>query len=1075
MSAVVRYPRPAILAEIPIDRPTVIEASAGTGKTFTLEHLVIELLLRGGAGIESILIVTFTEKATREMRQRIRHKVAEIVGARAGDACLAGPGESAWEVDDAARARLVEAWRRFDRAPISTIHGFCQRVLAEHAFHSGGLFAQELVDAERLFERSLREEVRHALAEGGSLAAAVRACFGGQNVANVEASLSSWARERGRLMPAESDGEPFSELVHVLVPRVKRRMAEHKGRTGQLDFDDMLSRLRDALAGPGGDALVRRLRATYRYCLVDEFQDTDELQWEIFRRLFFESEEGHVLFAIGDPKQAIYTFRGADVHTYQRARDAMQARGRRVALRDNFRSTALAVEAQNLLFGAGFFEGSIQYEPVRCGRPEVTLVGNDGQAAPPVVLVGVHGRQKLRVQPVRDAFYGFIAEECGRLVEDGALRLGPEGAPKALQWSDIHVLTRTRSESEQVGAALRRRGVPHAFFKQDGLFQTEEARHVRDVLAAVADPADRSLRLRAWLTPFFGVRLEDLQSLVQTDETHPLHARLYRLKALGDAHDYGGLFRALVEDTGVLRRELFLVESERALTNYVHLLELLLAEIHRRRRSVAELAAYLTSLIEQRALPNGEDGNVQRLESERQAVQILTMHKAKGLEAAVVFVAGGFTGAGGARNGEPLVCHPEGVREAWLGKPPKHVADALQEEGREEDERLLYVAVTRAKARLYLPYFGPPPDGSGGIVYQFPTLKGCYRLLNQRLCALVEASEVPPRLFGYVGRSVEAAAGEAEPARPGPGPWQPDATLVAPVAPHEVGSWDALRARHAAPIVTSYTQIKHAQGGYAAPEAEADAFTGESVDVVAAPEEQGLPGGSSVGVFLHEVLEVLPFEGVRDAASFDAWAAQESVVEVFRACARRNGVAPAHVPEAQRMVYAALEAPLRAGALALHGGLCTLTRRVPEMRFHYPLPERSHPRLGEPRPDPATLPFEVGRGFVRGVVDLVFEHEGRVYFLDYKSDRLPGYGPEVLARHVERNYALQARLYGLGVLRLLDLRDGEAYEARFGGLLYCFLRGMTSEGAGVYFERPSYAQACGWEQALWSDAREVRA
>jgi exodeoxyribonuclease V beta subunit len=1078
MTDLVRYRRPAVLDEIAIDGPTVIEASAGTGKTFTLEHLVLELLLRTDVGIDGILIVTFTDKATREMRQRIRRKVADILGARPGDEGLAAAGESAWEVDAAARVRLLDAWRSFDRAPISTIHGFCSRVLGEHAFHSGGLFVQELADSRALFERSMREEVRRALAEGGALAEAARACFGGPSVADVEACLYRWVCERGRLMPEappEGDDDPFPLLVHQLVPRVRRRIVEAKARTGQMDFDDLLVRLRDALATAEGERLVRRLRDRFRYCLVDEFQDTDEVQWEIFRRVFFETGQGHVLFAIGDPKQAIYSFRGADVHTYRAARDVIAERGRRVSLRDNYRSTADVIEAQNLLFADGFFQGAIRYEPVRCGRPEQSLVDAAGAPAPPVTLVGLHDRQKLTVGPVRQALYGFIAEECRRVVEGGALRLGAKGDEERIAWSDIHVLVRSRSEADKVGEAMRAHGVPHAFFKQDGLFQTAQARDVRDVLAAVADPGDRSLRLRAWLTPFFALRLEDLPTEGQVEAAHPLLARLYHLKALAGGHDYPGLFRALLEESGVVRRELFLERSERALTNYLHLFEILLAETHRRRRSLPELVAHLTALIDQRALPGEEDGNVQRLESERHAVQILTMHKAKGLEAAVIFVAGGFSAHPGGGLHEPKVCHREGVREAWLGKPPPDVQAILEQEGREEDERLLYVAVTRAKGRVYLPYFGPPPKHApppARAVYSFPTLRGCYRLLNQRLANLVEAEAAPAQLFDYVPRHLGGGAPEnAALERPDPGPWRPEPNALTGDGDGEPVAWEALRARHAAPVITSYTRIKRGHGGYASPDSEDDAFTGESVDAAPAEvETQGLPGGSSVGVFLHEVLEHLDFPALRDAEALDGWAAREEVAEVFRSSARRNGVSTDHLPDAQRMVHAAMRAPLHHGPLALPGGLCTLEDRVAEMQLCYPIPERVHPALNAPRPPAAEWPFEVERGFIRGVVDLVFEHGGRVYFLDYKSDRLPAFDTATLERHVARNYALQAKLYAIGVLRLLDVRDAADYEARFGGLLYCFLRGMHRDGEGVTFERPRFEDVVAWEEAMRTEA-----
>ncbi|MFW6050068.1 MAG: UvrD-helicase domain-containing protein [Myxococcota bacterium] len=1072
MTGIVRYPRPEVLDDIRLDRPTVIEASAGTGKTYTLEHLVVELLVRGAASIEEILIVTFTEKATREMRQRIRRTLGALLHARPGDPGLAAEGESAWAVDDEARRRLRDAWMRFDRAPISTIHGFCQRVLGEHAFDSGGLFAQELVDARSLFERSLRAEVREGLAEGDPLRDVLERCFGAGDTSRLESDLFAWFQERGRPMPDPPDPEaPFGRLVHELLPRVRARLAALKRRSGQLDFDDLLLRLHEALHGPGGDALAARLRAAYRCCLVDEFQDTDEVQWDIFRRLFLTGDGRHGLFVIGDPKQAIYGFRGGDIHTYLAARDALAERGARVPLLANYRSTERAVAAQNVIFGGGFFQGDIQYEPVRCGRPGPVLENDRGQEVPPVVLVQVVDRRPLRADGIRSAFAGFVAREIQRVVRGEALRHGEPGALRPVRYSDVHVLTRSGREALEVGDALRRHGVPHAFFKQEGLFQTAEARHVRDVLRAVADPGDRARRLRAWLTPFFGVPLADLSRVRDADETHPLVARLHHWKALADAHDHPALFRDLLEGSGLVRREAFFEESERALTNYLHLCELLLAETHRRRRGLPELVAHLSALIDRRAAQAGEDANVQRLESERDAVQILTMHKAKGLEAKVVFVAGGFTARPGDGNA-PRVCHRDGAREAWLGKAPDEVEARIQQEAREEDERLLYVAVTRAAARLYLPYLGPPASDRDGspLEHTFSRMNGCYRILNDRLVALVGQDAAPPELFArtrvWVGGDGAAEAEEAHDG--GRAPWSPPEALLEP-PPDPGEALAGLRTRRAGPVVTSYTRLKAGHGGYVAPEAEGESFTGEAFDLAPAETERGgLPGGSAVGVFLHEVLEELELAAVREAAEAKAWSQREEVAALFRVAARRNGVAAVHVPEAQRLVFEALRAPVEAGALRLPAGLCSLDRRVAEMSFHYPVPEEAHPRLDEPRPAPDGWPFRVGRGYVRGVVDLVFEHDGRVYFLDWKSDRLPSWSEDAIARHVERNYALQAKLYALGVLRLLDVRDRAAYDARFGGLLYCFLRGMGEPGAGVHFERPGWDAVREWEETLRS-------
>lgn len=1070
-----RYRRPDVLEAIPKGRPAVIEASAGTGKTFTLEHLLVDLVL-GGADIEQILVVTFTEKATREMRQRVRETLARIFRGSSDDPAFDPPSGSAWTIDAQAHRRLREALLRFDRAPIRTIHGFCQATLAEHPFHSGAPFAQELVDTRGLFGRSFRERVRRALAAGGPVAEALEAVG---SLSQVEDQLYGWLTERGAPMPSPPPGDqPFALLVHELLPEAQRAMEADKQRTGQVDYDDLILRLHEAVTGAGGDALVQQLRNAYRYCLVDEFQDTDEAQWTIFRRLFLE-DAGGFLIAIGDPKQAIYGFRGADVNAYLAAREIIAARGAVVPLTQNFRSTAEMIEAHNVLFEP-MFQGAIGYTPIECGRPELAARDEHGEPAAPVTLMHLvtdANGATMNAEGVRTAMAELVAREVPRLVS-GGLRFSRDGRVQPIRHSDIYVLVRNKREEKIVGEVLGRHGIPYAFFKQDGLFQTAEAAHIRDVLAAVADPDDRAQRLRAWLTPLFDVSLERVAELREVPESHPLVARLHRWNALADALDYPRLFRALLEETGLVRREAFLARSERALTNYMHVLEVLLDEVHRQRRSLPEVVAELDALIHKRAFPAGEDANVQRLESERDAVQVLTMHKAKGLEAPVVFVAGGITGRSSNDRRKPRICHEDGRREAWLmeaaGKDDKKRIDgALKREEQAEDLRLLYVALTRAKARVYVPYFGEPPDGRDrpGLTWKYRALGGCAKLLSERLRSLVKDGTVARRrdLFDVVTVPVLAESHRAS-GEPSERPrWVPSAGALE-LPPDPSRHYAALRASHAGPIVTSYTRMKAAVGGYVPPELETEAFTAEAHDL-ALPDDarEGLPGGSSVGVFLHEVLEELSFEAVRAAPDLEAWSADPEARASFESAARRNGVAPGHLPEARRLIFESLRVPVSAGGLSLADGLCAVERRVAEMRFHYPIPERAHPSLDAPRPAPGSpaepFPFEVGRGYVRGVVDLVFEHGGRVCFLDWKSDRLPVWSAGAVAQHVERNYALQAKLYALGVVRMLDLHDAAAYEERFGGLLYCFLRGMPG-GAGVYFERPPFEEVVAWEDAL---------
>ncbi|HEY0839893.1 MAG TPA: UvrD-helicase domain-containing protein, partial [Vulgatibacter sp.] len=410
-----RYAKPLILRTLPKDRHVVVEASAGTGKTYTLEHLVVDLILTTDVTIAQVLVVTFTERATGELRQRVRAILQRLLDLRKDDPNAAGlPDDACWILDDQARARLERALRQFDTATISTIHGFCRRILTEHAFANQRLFAERNVDGREAFASAFRDTVREVLAVDPACRPILETWLANWNVDQLEALLYEATRERAELLPALDDAwvdpggaeeGPARDLAAIdadvvrleslavqrFLPLVVERLERRKREQGLFDFDDMLGLVRRSLSGEHGEALARILRGRYAVALIDEFQDTDEVQWEIFRRVFFDGAGDTRLYVIGDPKQAIYRFRGADVETYLSAKaEILGAGGARVALLDNYRSTRSLIDAYNSILDQGapepFFtsEGIDYAEPVACGNRDLRLMGPGGEEAAPV-------------------------------------------------------------------------------------------------------------------------------------------------------------------------------------------------------------------------------------------------------------------------------------------------------------------------------------------------------------------------------------------------------------------------------------------------------------------------------------------------------------------------------------------------------------------------------------------------------------------------------------------------------------------------------------------------------------------
>jgi exodeoxyribonuclease V beta subunit len=1181
MNAVVRYPRPRELDQLG-SRHAVVEASAGTGKTYLLEHLVVDLLLNRGARMEEILVVTFTERATAELCLRLRARLSELCHLSTDHPAAAElPDQECWRIDETARGRLRDALLAFDRATISTIHGFCRGILADHAFLHRRLFDEQAVDEGEAFHTAFVEALRNDFAVQPELQQYLRAWLAaGDTAANLESALRTCATELARIFPSrpealqpqfaeaalaaaiaawpadiardptlaarlrragingstpkavlsrvaalseladeaartgnlaaflarfqtqESDwkergltylldhlakaaADPrmaqlsraitairdarvplLAALAHKFLPLVSARLQARKRAAGLYDFQDMLTLVAERLADNSAPAqvLLSTLRHRYKYALIDEFQDTDDVQWCIFRRLFFASRAGHVLTVIGDPKQAIYRFRGADVHTYLRAREEiLQAGGALVKLAHNFRSTQAVIDGTNAVFdqATGFFRAGsgITYDqPVSCGRRDRHLIGTDDQQEPAVVVLDVQpAGDKTPVADTRRALRRRMVEEIRDLLSPGEALFVQDGQRRRpIAARDIFVLAFTNNECREIGEALRAAGVRFAFYKEDELFQTSEAADVLDLLRAIAEPEDHTLRTRAFLTAFFAFDLVDLAERDQPDESNPLLRRLFEWRDLALAGNTGAFFSGVLAQSGIVCREVCLNRSERALTNYLHIFEILQDEATRTHATLRELVEMLGAYVNGTRLPPGDERNVQRLESDAQAVQVMTVHKAKGLEADVVFLYGGLNRW---TDGLLKVFHDhESRRVVHLGSLAPEEEQNHANEIADEERRVLYVALTRARARLYFPRC---PNGASAFT-------GPYRLLRPILDKLLE----DPAASKLYHRVPVACPGEGPLVLLDPEPaallaWQPP-ELPAGVAATE---FDRIARERAGFVVTSYTGVKRRHGGFVVPEEPADLSTANEPaerPATALVDPRELERGRLSGIFLHAILEQVPLDGLARSDSSAVWAAQPEIAQLLDRLARRHERDPGQIAHAAHLVHTALFTPLRLGDCLVPAlGLARPSLR--EVEFLYPIPERNHPLLAGRGPAQEDgCAWSIERGLVKGFIDYLFEHDGRIYLCDWKGDWLPSWDADRVRVHCESNYEIQARLYTLALLRLAGLSDCAAFERRFGGVLYCFLRGMRpgDEAAGAYFRRPDWQTVLNWQAEM---------
>ncbi|MGH9056897.1 MAG: UvrD-helicase domain-containing protein, partial [Acidimicrobiales bacterium] len=706
---------------------TLIEASAGTGKTYTIAALVTRFVAEAGVPVENILAVTFTRLATAELRERVRSRMASAeeslgrvldggLAASEDDALVATLARTGPTELSERRRRLADALASFDAATIATTHGFCHLVLAGLGVAGDVAVGASLVENaddtidEVVDDLYLRWALLHQKLPPFDLAAArqiARAAVGNPETVLLPevAGTPSGLRRR------------FSEKARA---EVRRRLLD----ANLLTYDDLLVRLRSALEdGSRGEIARRKLRDQYPVVLVDELQDTDPVQWKVVRSAFGSDPEPgsgptSTLVLIGDPKQAIYTFRGGDVYAYL---DAARRADWRYTLRENWRTDQGLLDALDALL-----------QPLRLGHTEIEYR--------PVTAVAAHRRPgidgaplraplRLRLVPVasglvkrtnsgplkKDAAVEWVALDLASdvvaLLTSGAtLPAGSEAnrpQRRPLTPSDLAVLVRTNQQAAVVQAALLASGVPAVVAGTDSVFSTAGAHNWLTLLEALEEPQSRSRAAALALTPFIGM---DAGKVATASEEvwEGLHARLHRWA--GVLRDEGVASLARVVLSGRLASILGDSSGERVLTDLGHVAQLLHSAASTDQLGTPAVRAWLARRIAESTDGTDEteaEERSRRLESDAEAMQVLTVHRAKGLEFPVVYCPYMWDPGREIQGGQPLLFHDERhdyVRSLDVGEsgPDDSNLRAARREQDGEDLRLLYVALTRARHQVVL-------------------------------------------------------------------------------------------------------------------------------------------------------------------------------------------------------------------------------------------------------------------------------------------------------------------------------------------------------------------------------------
>ncbi len=1188
----------------PLTGTNLIEASAGTGKTYTIAGLYLRLILEKHLTADQILVVTFTQAATEELKDRIRNTLV-----KAKSAFLTGSSTDRFihvlvqnhRNSTSALQQIQDALIDFDNAAIFTIHGFCQRVLHENAFETQSLFDTELVPDQsqtiqeitddfwrehfydaalefisyavnnisgskyflKLLAKKKTPDIRvvpvvakpafasldgfrarlkelkaawplardavasaHCGLRSPVLSATV---YGGLKTSadhpgpsKREQTVIALMEAMGRYADEKSIGFPFfkgfekftaSRLIQytkkshmppsheffnicdalyeagvVLESEMEQyllylkaqylRFAQEqliirKKSSNMQFFDDLLVMVKQALDDQNGSILVAAIQQKYKAALVDEFQDTDSIQYQIFSRCFDSTQSS--FFMIGDPKQAIYGFRGADIFSYLKAAGSVSSS---YTLLENWRSTTGLITAVNTIFSnikKPFIFDQIQFEKGSSGSKVETF----DEASSPSMTIWYLTSKKNPDMPLSRTeavprIARAVAVEISRLLFPGPTDLAKNLTDRYVA-GDIAVLVRTNRQAHIVKQHLSSMQIPSVLYNTGNVFHTHEAMELERILSSISDPGDQRLLKAALITDVMGAKGQELGAADgQPPGWESRYASFREYFRLWNQYGFLRMFRRVLAKEKVRERLLQFPDGERRLANILHLAEILHQESVQRTLGMTGLVKWMA---EKRADPvTGSEEYQLRLESDDNAVKIITIHKSKGLEYPVVFCP--FAWDGSVIKDREFTFHDSHSKQELtldIGSVDISMHLALaQDELLAENLRLLYVALTRAIKRCYLVWGRFLNAETSALAYLFhhDLIPQGFAKTHGVVASLQEtmSKKNHETLFNDLKQLADTSQGSI---RLAPLPADDGVRQSMPeVRPEHCACRQFQGTIDFAWKISSYSYLV-SKRTFDEAFTDRDAFRGGAQYLQeshrgfnAIPDIFSFPKGTRAGIFFHDVFEHLDF------AAKDS----EHKVQLVANKLKSYGFESAWLAPVCGMIDNVLSLPLPNDQTSLQLSSVQFKDRINEMEFYFPLHPIT-PQVLKKTFDPYTdfsvsgsfpeqigkLVFPLTKGFIRGYIDLIFRAKERYYLLDWKSNflgsRVEDYGKDALRLVMDNEfYTLQYHLYTLALHQYLRQRlPGYSYEKCFGGVFFVFIRGVDSEKGpefGVYNDVP---------------------
>lgn len=1066
---------------IPLEKSNLIEASAGTGKTYSVAILALRLILENKIPVENILMVTFTNAAVAEMELRLRLFIRKAYHYIKTNACdddtIKTIVDKSIDANDKNETEklLKNALLFLDETKIFTIHGFCQKTLNEFAFETGQLFGTEILSSQiQLIEDVVNEFWRTQIttldpkllkiliSHGFSrekLIGLTKDYLSGKifcansnenhhlefieekkkeidltysncvdyvtsnfNTIKENASKNNYALNL--LKEANDQSDKLIELIiekfdkkftakyfeelHKLMGQYLKKLEDYDNDITQiinsyyykglyyaekeienkkknlLSFDDLIIKLHNAVKN---ENLKEELNKKYKAVFIDEFQDTDKLQYEIFKEVFFNTA---ILFFIGDPKQSIYSWRKADLHTYVKARNSVD---KIYTMDTNYRSTNNLVNAFNKFFLPEqgfdtFLDKSIQYEKVsaRADKTEMTL---NNSAVTPIIIYNAANKKEIAKK---------TSELVNKMLTENYIIENNKLVPK-----DIGVIVRTNKESRLIKAELDKKNIPNVVIDETKVLNSQEAYDVSYLLSAVINPNISNIR-RALLSSFTQFSIDDILKL----DNQLLMQNFIELKNLWIKKGVYGMIHHFIYLYQVKNYLLGKGKSgERTLANLYQIAEILHQQETIKKISHEGLYTWLLKQIQSESDSDNMDEFVQRIESDENAVTIITIHKSKGLSYNVLIV--------------PFLDFYENDKIEFYSfrddngdfkitnTPDENQKQKFKTQTEQENRRLIYVALTRAVYQCHIISNTSSSNKNSELKAFLNSLKP-----DDLIRYAVEDEEKTDKKYFSKNDDINFSPKKV--------------SIPEPDTAWQISSFSS--------ISDSHVSIH---------ESEVPAFSNEYDKFVF----ELLPRGTSAGNFLHELFENIDFTNSSN------W------LDVIRKSGAKYSSIynPEHESFYLQLISNTLSAKINTSKNTFT--LKNIKSKLPELEFYYSISRFNIGKLTETLPDININNIYDIEGVLHGFIDLFFEYENSYYVLDWKSNFLgytiEDYLPENLYNVIkDNNYNLQYYIYTIAVKRYLSARlKNFNYNKQFGGIIYVFLRGTReNQCSGIYYHKP---------------------